>query len=70
VVNIVKTIYRTYSGVNTTITVPTTHEMFLAREGLGLAEDAILVKMTVPTPNSNWEYIVPVPTAGPYTPPG
>ncbi|KIM74740.1 hypothetical protein PILCRDRAFT_79756 [Piloderma croceum F 1598] len=44
--------------------------MFLRREGLGLAEDAILVKLTVPTPNSNWEYIVPVPTAGPYTPPG
>ena len=57
-------------SVDTTITVPTTCEIFLGREGLGLAEDAILVKLTVPTPNSNREYIVPVPTAGPYTPPG
>ena len=46
------------------------HEKPLARKCLGLTEDVLLMKMTVPAPNSNLEYIVPAPVVGPYTPLG
>lgn len=35
-----------------------------------LGEDTLLAKMTVPISNSEWSYIIPVPKAQPYTPPG
>ena len=57
-------------GVDTTVAVPTDCEKLLAGKCLGLTEDVPFVKMTVPAPNSNLEYIIPAPIAGPYTPPG
>jgi hypothetical protein len=35
-----------------------------------LGEDTLFKKMTVPVSNSNRSYIIPVPKAQPYTPPG
>ena len=57
-------------GVDTTVTVLMDHEKLLAKQCLGLTEDVLLMKMTVAAPNSNLEYIVPAPVAGPYTLPG
>ena len=57
-------------GVDTTITLPMALEISRARECLGLIESTLFVKMTVPGPGPDREYIVPAPTAKPYTPPG
>ena len=54
-------------SVDTTVTVLTDCEK-LAGKCLGLTEDVPFVKMTMPAPNSNLEYIIPAPIAGPYTP--
>ena len=45
-------------------------EISCARECLGLIEGTLFVKMTIPGPGPDQEYIVPAPTAKPYTPPG
>ena len=57
-------------GIDTTVTVLTDCEKLLAGKCLGLTEDVPFMKMTVPTPNSNLEYIIPAPIVGPYTSPG
>ena len=59
-------------GVDTTVTVPTPDEIRLARECLRFGEHTRYVKMTVPALSlkSVQSYIVAVPKAGPYTPPG
>ena len=57
-------------GVDTTVTKPTAEEIQLARKGMLLGEDTLLAKMTVPISNSEQSYIIPVPKAEPYTPPG
>ena len=45
-------------------------EIQLARKGMLLGEDMLLVKMTVPISNSERLYIIPVMKAETYTPPG
>ena len=45
-------------------------EISCARECLGLIESTLFVKMTISGPGPDREYIVPAPTAKPYTPPG
>jgi len=57
-------------GVDTTVTTPTPDEARLARICLEADEKAILVKITVPSPNSKMEYVVRAPIASHYTPPG
>jgi hypothetical protein len=57
-------------GVDTTITVPRADEALLASHVLGVKEGVRLVKMTVPGPSCQREYVIYSPTAQPYTPPG
>lgn len=57
-------------GVDTTVTTPTPVEARLARICLEADEKAVLVKITVPGPNSQMEYVVRAPIATHYTPPG
>ena len=57
-------------GIDTTVTLPMALKISHAREYLGLIEDTLFVKIIVPGPGSNQEYIVPAPTVKPYTTPG
>jgi len=57
-------------GVDPTVTVPTYKEICLTRQCLDLKDNVTLVKMTVPTGDTECSYIAPTPKAQPYTPPG
>ena len=57
-------------SVDTTVTMPTPEEVYLARICLEVDEKAVLLKITVPSHNLQMECIVHVPIASHYTPPG
>ncbi|KIM81091.1 hypothetical protein PILCRDRAFT_9122 [Piloderma croceum F 1598] len=57
-------------GVDTTVGVPTIDEELAVRKCLQVDKKAILMMVAVPTPTSQWRYVICAPKGGPYTPPG